>query len=1184
MESRLASDILASALRDMDEIIRASENTSPDATVIRTYAAHMNGLHNGKRNLGLEDSFPDDLRGNRKLSSSDMNAKIKPVLRTSNSEAQIQGLLYALDSSVENLGDTEGKGIILPSNTRNFLRRFLQDSRGHLSTRDASCNTTAINHVEVLSQPSVSRNEPPLALNSSSTLPKDESLKSRVILLQNQVDAQSRRIAELEQKQEQPLKSLLNNMESLDKLDLLTEVSKQQLQIASLEQAKLALESQLQRMQEQLTDISLAAEKPIFGLPTSINQANGDSASVVIPRRVDMSSPPPSANMAEGVHLNGGISETRLQPPIPAHLRVTGHGNSPHSPLDLSVRPGLDLSRNNAALTGYDLHIPPNLLPTFSATDNGGNLQTGGILRSTHHKSISLNELRQNRLNNGMDTCPTQNYAGARSFLDQFRAPRLGISPNDSLSSPVYSSPPPTDSSHLPPQYASDQHRQNFLTGTNRTPPPGKPEPTRNQHRTAGRTFGLRPSPQPDHSFATTVDGLPPPAVPTDRPINPHSPIFRRARTPKQMQERFIHPATPPVSRRSAMHKSICTLPDRNENGYQPEDTISSSRMLPRPKSTTRLRRLFTDNPFRWLSQRRNSTCEAPPKSASISVPPVTNNANARSSLSAAYAYGRSNSLRTPRSSAFQKVNSTNSLWTTRDSRGPEPNGRIMLCDSYWNQNGGFSGGDQYAAPQSVPNMPNSLTQQPWMSGAGVESLPSSSSTRETPSDASQIHSFTPPIVTDIKEELENSVDPVEGSSGAGLPLRRRRTFRFAYPSRDFLHWDKDMVSAWLYELGLGYAVPCARRWLQQGADLVRAPRKSIEQELCIRNPLHLKKILLHLQLRTKEPILFSPDPPLIRMHLPTDFNVLAWLDDLGLSEYAGVFETAAIDAVVLNNLTLEDMVSIKITNELHVLSFRRGLQVLRWINFDLNGLCRDSGTETDYLWRENGGGRRSSHPDPTELPSEVDQLVNNSGDDIMSKSFSGSTHFTESPKSKRAASPVLPRRSNTVTNLKTSNVCSWTQYRVISWLNFIELPEYARNLDGTGVHGALIMLEDRFNPDLLANILRIPSNKTLVRRHLSSKFVELVGNEVWQRKQAVSSNPDIPALTQHSKIKLSRKRTFFMSHRKRKGMEYEEELLCPVDIDSPLADLQTQESNSSEHVPSESTSMQHMALRETDL
>ncbi|OON21569.1 hypothetical protein X801_02533, partial [Opisthorchis viverrini] len=948
-----------------------------------------------------------------------------------------------------------------------------------------------IHRVEVLSQPSISRNEPLLALNSSSTLPKDESLKSRVILLQNQVDAQSRRIAELEQKQEQPLKSLLNNMESLDKLDLLTEVSKQQLQIASLEQAKLALESQLQRMQEQLTGISLAAEKPIFGLPTSINQENGDDALVAMP--------PPSVNMAEGVHLSPG--------------------NSPHSPLDLSVRPVLDLSRNNAAVTGYDLHIPPNLLPTFSATENGSNLQTGSMLRSTHHKSISLNELRQNRLNSGMDTHSAQNYVGVRSFLDQFRVPRLGISPNDSVSSPVYSSPPPTDSSHLPPQYASDQHRQNFLTGTNRTPPPGKPEPTRNQHRTAGRTFGLRHSPQPDYSFATTVDGLPPPSVPADRPINPHSPIFRRARTPKQMQERFIHPA------KIRFHPAICCNDQKALRAYDDYSPITPLAM--RAHNPSCFANMLS---FRWLSQRRNSTCEAPPKSASISVPPVTNSANVRSSLSAAYVYGRSSSLRAPRSSAFQKVNSTNSLWTTRDSRGSESNGRIMLCDSYWNQNGGFAGGDQYTAPQSVPNMPNSLTQQPWMSGAGVESLPSSSSTRETPSDASQMHSLTPPIVTDIMEELGNS---------------------------DFLHWDKDMVSAWLYELGLGYAVPCARRWLQQGADLVRAPRKSIEQELCIRNPLHLKKILLHLQLRTKEPILFSPDPPLIRMRLPTDFNVLAWLDDLGLSEYAGVFETAAIDAVVLNNLTLEDMVSMKITNELHVLSFRRGLQILRRINFDLNGLCRDSGTEADYLWRENGTRQRSSHPDPTEILSDVDQLVNSSGDDIMSKSFSGSTQFTESPKSKRVTSPVRPRRSNTVTNLKTSNVCSWTQYRVISWLNFIELPEYARNLDGTGVHGALIMLEDRFNPDLLANILRIPSNKTLVRRHLSSKFVELVGNEVWERKQAVSSNPDIPALTQHSKIKLSRKRTFFMSHRKRKGMEYEEELLCPVDIDSPMTDLQ---------------------------
>lgn len=46
----------------------------------------------------------------------------------------------------------------------------------------------------------------------------------------------------------------------------------------------------------------------------------------------------------------------------------------------------------------------------------------------------------------------------------------------------------------------------------------------------------------------------------------------------------------------------------------------------------------------------------------------------------------------------------------------------------------------------------------------------------------------------------------------------------------DFVQWDRDMVSAWLYELGLGYSVHNVRRWLQNGSDLVHASRKEIEQ------------------------------------------------------------------------------------------------------------------------------------------------------------------------------------------------------------------------------------------------------------------------------------------------------------------------------------------------------------------
>ena len=55
-----------------------------------------------------------------------------------------------------------------------------------------------------------------------------------------------------------------------------------------------------------------------------------------------------------------------------------------------------------------------------------------------------------------------------------------------------------------------------------------------------------------------------------------------------------------------------------------------------------------------------------------------------------------------------------------------------------------------------------------------------------------------------------------------------------------------------------------------------------------------------------------------------------------------------------------------------------------------------------------------------------------------------------------------------------------------MEWLRHIELAEYAQNVRGTGVHGALISYERKFSPDLLATIIGIPVGKTLMRRHLS--------------------------------------------------------------------------------------------------
>ena len=55
-----------------------------------------------------------------------------------------------------------------------------------------------------------------------------------------------------------------------------------------------------------------------------------------------------------------------------------------------------------------------------------------------------------------------------------------------------------------------------------------------------------------------------------------------------------------------------------------------------------------------------------------------------------------------------------------------------------------------------------------------------------------------------------------------------------------------------------------------------------------------------------------------------------------------------------------------------------------------------------------------------------------------------------------------------------------------MEWLRHVDLSEYAPNLRGSGVHGALLVHETKFTSEILAGILSIPPSKTLLRRHLS--------------------------------------------------------------------------------------------------
>uniref|UniRef100_A0A7M4EA59 PPFIA binding protein 1 n=1 Tax=Crocodylus porosus TaxID=8502 RepID=A0A7M4EA59_CROPO len=142
-----------------------------------------------------------------------------------------------------------------------------------------------------------------------------------------------------------------------------------------------------------------------------------------------------------------------------------------------------------------------------------------------------------------------------------------------------------------------------------------------------------------------------------------------------------------------------------------------------------------------------------------------------------------------------------------------------------------------------------------------------------------------------------------------------------------------------------------------------------------------------------------------------------------------------------------------------------------------------------------------------------------------------------------------LRRRPSDENNIMPSEVTQWTNHRVMEWLRSVDLAEYAPNLRGSGVHGGLMVLEPRFNVETMAQLLNIPPNKTLLRRHLATHFNLLIGQEAQLQKRETMESPDYVLLTATAKVK-PKKLAFsnFGSLRKKKQDDVEE-YVCPMEL-----------------------------------
>lgn len=56
-----------------------------------------------------------------------------------------------------------------------------------------------------------------------------------------------------------------------------------------------------------------------------------------------------------------------------------------------------------------------------------------------------------------------------------------------------------------------------------------------------------------------------------------------------------------------------------------------------------------------------------------------------------------------------------------------------------------------------------------------------------------------------------------------------------------------------------------------------------------------------------------------------------------------------------------------------------------------------------------------------------------------------------------------------------------WSNEHVINWVQAIGLKEYSANLYESGVHGALLSLDEAFDHNTLALLLQIPTQNTQV-------------------------------------------------------------------------------------------------------
>ncbi|XP_065191559.1 liprin-beta-1-like isoform X2 [Sycon ciliatum] len=456
----------------------------------------------------------------------------------------------------------------------------------------------------------------------------------------------------------------------------------------------------------------------------------------------------------------------------------------------------------------------------------------------------------------------------------------------------------------------------------------------------------------------------------------------------------------------------------------------------------------------------------------------------------------------------------------------------------------------------------------------------------ETPTEQPEADAVATPFVIPERQQVEWTVAksfekeeapaPEEGAEGEAAaegaePAKRDAVFK---------NWTVEQVREWLIDLQLeSYTETCQLT----GEQMLATTNAQFEKDHGIKNQMHRKKLRL-----TLNAIASGEDMPSVLF----DWDIKAVAELLqynGMPQYViEAFVADSVDGRVLTFLTPDDLTAMKILTPFVQSAIKRATQLLRQNNYTKDYMKvyvepeqepepeepaaeaaaeeaeaapaeaaaaesaeaapaeaaaasedkpADEGEKTEGDKAEAGAAAEGGEDKPQEeaaAPAEKTEAEVKAEEDARAAEEAKKKDEEERRKQEAAKERQRRHYLRCAEALREQKpLLTWSNCDVVVWARSVELVDLSPKILGTGLSGALMVLDTCFTGESLCSVLGIPA-KSAQKADIIAKFNELVGEEVVGEKTEASKCDGYAVLIAGQKAKRKRSLSFSGAIRRR--------------------------------------------------